>query len=446
MLAQIGRGRSGWVLNDGAFMRAGILWVTAAAVLLPAGCGVAPADEPPVTPTPLATASSAQVSPMRTAPLPAGFARWIDRFRPRALAAGIEPATFDSAFASVEYLDDVIARDRTQAEFVKPIWEYLDSAVSETRIANGRAALATHRATLDRIEARFGVEKEVVVAIWGLESAYGAQRGGTPILSALATLAYDGRRAVFFEAELLAALRIIQAGDTAPGAMRGSWAGAMGHTQFMPSSFLAHAVDFGSDGRRDIWSDDPTDALASAAAYLAAAGWTRGAPWGVEIALPDGFDYAAARRGALRPVREWSAAGLRRVDGRALPDHGPAAVVLPAGARGPAFLVYSNFEVIARYNNAVAYVLGIGHLSDRLGGGAPFARAWPRGDAVLTTEQRQELQERLTRAGHDTGGIDGRLGPATAAAVRAYQARSGLVPDGYPTLDLLRRLRRATDP
>lgn len=372
---------------------------------------------------------------------PAGLELWIENFRSHARAAGITDATFDRAFRGLRYNRDVIDKDRNQSEFVKPIWEYLDRAVSDKRIENGRAALRQHRRLLDRIEATYGVEREVVVAVWGLESSYGDNRGDIPVIEALATLAYDGRRGRFFEGQLIDALKIIQSGDIAPRNFTGSWAGAMGHTQFIPSSYLAFAVDFDRDGRRDIWSDDPADALASTAAYLARSGWVTGRPWGVEVALPQGFDYSRTGDKVQRPVSDWQALGVRLADGRALPDHGAGSLLLPAGARGAAFLIFHNFHAIERYNAADAYVIAIGHLSDRLRGGPPIRADWPRGDRALTFAERQELQERLTREGHDTGGADGKIGPKTLAALRAYQRRIGMVPDGYPSLEVLRHLR-----
>jgi membrane-bound lytic murein transglycosylase B len=371
----------------------------------------------------------------------AGLQRWIAGFRGRALSAGISASVFDAAMTGASYDPDIIRRDRTQSEFTKTIWDYLDTAASDARVTNGRAALAKHRAVLERIEARYGVEKEVVAAIWGLESAYGTFRGTTPTLGALATLAYDGRRGAFFEAQLLAGLKILQSGDTTPARMQGSWAGAMGHTQFMPTSYLDHAVDFTGDGKRDIWSDDPTDALASTAAYLASFGWTKGMPWGVEVTLPQGFDYAETGERVKKPVARWQAQGVRQVDGADLPDHGPASVLLPAGAQGVAFLIFANFQVIERYNSADAYVIAVGHLADRIGGAAPFKAGWPRQDRALSFDERIELQERLTRAGFSTEGIDGKIGPNTIAAVRGFQRAKGLIPDGYASLEILKRLR-----
>ncbi len=369
------------------------------------------------------------------------FERWIDGFRRRALSQGIRPQVFDAAFRGVRYQTDVIQRDRNQAEFTKQIWEYLESAVSETRVRNGKAALREHRRVLSEIEARYGVEAEVVVAVWGLESAYGAFRGDTPVIPALATLAFDGRRGRFFEEQLIAALQILQSGDVSPREMTGSWAGAMGHTQFIPTSYLAYAQDFRGDGQRDIWSDDPTDALASTAAYLARFGWTKGQPWGLEVRLPRGFDYAQSGDRVKRSVGQWMQAGVRDMEGGLIPEHGQASILLPAGAQGAAFMIFDNFRVIERYNAADAYVIGVGHLSDRIGGGPPIRANWPEGDRSLRFSERQEMQRRLTRAGFDTSGVDGIIGPNTIAAIRAFQKSVGMTPDGYASYEILRRLR-----
>ncbi|MDU8942556.1 lytic murein transglycosylase [Ovoidimarina sediminis] len=369
------------------------------------------------------------------------FERWISEFRRRAVAQGIRPQVFDQAFQSVRYDTDVIQRDRNQAEFTKQIWEYLESAVSDTRVKNGKAALRDHKRTLAAIEARYGVEAEVVVAIWGLESAYGSFRGNTPIISALATLAFDGRRGRFFEEQLIAALRIVQSGDVRPDRMTGSWAGAMGHTQFIPTSYLAYAQDFDGDGRRDIWSDDPTDALASTAAYLARFGWTKGQPWGIEVRLPRGFDYSQSGERIKKSVGEWMAAGVRDAAGNRIPEHGRASILLPAGAQGAAFMIFDNFHVIERYNTADAYVIGVGHLSDRIGGGRPIQANWPVDDRALRFSEKQEMQRRLTGAGFDTQGVDGIIGPNTIQAIRRFQRSVGMIPDGYASYEILRRLR-----
>jgi len=371
----------------------------------------------------------------------AGFAAWVAGFRPRALAAGITGQTFDAAFRDARFDPAVVEKDRNQSEFTKAIWDYLDSAVSDERVANGQAALQDNLALLERIEATYGVDKQVVVAVWGLESAYGTYRGTYPLIGTLATLAFDTRRGAFFEEQLLAALTILQNGDVDAAAMTGSWAGAMGHTQFIPTSYLAHAVDFTGDGRRDIWSDDPADALASTAAYLANAGWQTGKPWGVEVTLPPGFDYGDTGERVKKPVAGWQALGVRTAEGGALPDHGPASVLLPAGARGAAFLVFANFGAIERYNAADAYVIGVGHLADRIAGAPPIRAAWPRQDRVLSFDERVELQRRLATAGFDPGVADGKIGPNTIAAVRAFQRSIGAVPDGYASLGVLQKLR-----
>ena len=376
--------------------------------------------------------------------LEAQFQTWLAGFRNRALTLGITPATLDAALPGLSYDAEVVRRDRNQAEFTKTIWDYLDTAVSEARIANGRKAVARHADLLTRVEAQWGVDRHVVAAIWGLESAYGAVRGGDSTLRSLASLAFDTRRAAFFEDQLIAALRILDSGDARLRDLRGSWAGAMGHTQFMPTSYQEHAVDFTGDGRRDIWSDDPSDALASTAAYLKANGWVSGQPWGVEVQLPKGFDLTSARRELTRMPSDWAAQGVRDVQGHAVPDHGPASILLPAGHSGAAFMIFDNFAVIETYNTADAYVIGVGHLADRIAGGGPIRGSWPRADRALTLDERIELQERLTAAGFDTQKIDGKIGPLTINAVRDYQLDQGLAPDGYASLRVLERLRNAS--
>lgn len=370
-----------------------------------------------------------------------GLQLWISAFRGRALQHGISAAVFDGAMVAIDYLPDVVKKDRNQNEFTKTIWDYLDTAVSEDRLAAGKAALAKNADLLARIESAYGVDKEIVLAIWGLESAYGAVRGDTSTIQSLATLAYDGRRAAFFEAELIAALRILQSGDVAAAKMNGSWAGAMGHTQFMPTSYLALAVDFTGDGKRNIWSDDPSDALASTAAYLASFGWKKDQLWGVEVKLPTGFDYSLSGERVKKPVADWQALGVRTALAADLPDHGAGSILLPGGARGAAFLIFANFQVIEKYNTADAYVIAVGHLAVRIKGGPAIQTAWPRDYLALSFAERVEMQQRLLAAGFSPGGVDGKIGPLTIAAVKAFQTASGIVPDGYPSLDILNRLR-----
>ncbi|MFS4581521.1 lytic murein transglycosylase [Phaeobacter sp. C3_T13_0] len=369
------------------------------------------------------------------------FKAWITAFRARAQAQGISRVTLERAFSELTFDAEIVQRDVNQSEFVTPIWTYLARTVSDARVENGEAALRDHAETLSRIEAKYGVDKEVIAAVWGMESNYGGFRGKREIIRSLATLAFDGRRGAFFESQLIAALQILQSGDVTPKAMTGSWAGAMGHTQFMPTSYLAYAVDFTGDGKRDIWSEDPTDALASTAAYLKRFGWIKGQPWGVEVRLPAGFDYAQADRKIVKSAQSWRQLRITTADGRRLPDHGEGALLLPAGANGAAFIVYRNFSVIERYNVADAYVIGVGHLSDRLRGGEPIRASWPEDNRPLSFKERRELQQRLTGAGYGTGGADGRIGPKTRAALRAYQLATGLTPDGYPSLTVLQRLR-----
>jgi membrane-bound lytic murein transglycosylase B len=370
----------------------------------------------------------------------AGWDAWVTGFRGRALGAGISEGTYDAAFRGAGFLPGVIEKDRNQTEFTRTIEDYLAIAASDERLAKGRVAVQTYGGVLAEVEARYGVEASVVAAVWGLESFFGERRGSVPVISALSTLAYEGRRGAFFESQLIAALKILQNGDVSPAGMTGSWAGAMGHTQFIPTSYLAYAVDFRGDGRRDIWADDPTDALASTGAYLANSGWTRGQPWGVEVQLPDELTGPFGR-GSTQSVGQWMAAGVRDMNGGQVPDHGSASVIIPAGRGGPAFMTFRNFTVITRYNNAENYVIGVGHLADRLRGGGPVRGTFPPDANGMTIADRQELQRRLTAAGFDTGGTDGVIGAKTQAAISAYQAMIGQPVTGVPTLQMLQGMR-----
>ncbi len=370
-----------------------------------------------------------------------GLRAWIAAFRPRALQAGITPQTFDRHMPGVSFRPDVLERDARQDEFTKTIWDYLDKAVSDDRIAAGQKALAQRAGLMDLIEARYQVDRQVVLAIWGLESAFGQVRGDIPVLDAVATLSYDARRAVFFEAELIAALLILQKGQVGVADFKGSWAGASGHTQFMPSSVQATAVDLQGTGLPDLWSDDPSDALASTAAYLAKAGWKMGVPWGWEVVLPQGFDVAMTGGRTQKPMSAWSALGLTLADGTDLPQAHWAALLLPAGARGPAFLITDNFAAIEAYNRADSYVIAVGHLSDRIMGAGPIRHDWPRDLRALTLPERQEMQARLKAEGLYAGEPDGKVGPLTLAAVKAFQTAQGMAPDSYASLPVLEALR-----
>ncbi len=390
---------------------------------LPGTAGIAGGANPPPRPVPNA-----------------GYDAWVGGFRGRALAQGIGAGTFDSAFRGAGFLPDVIEKDRNQTEFTRTLEDYLAIAASPERISKGRAALARHDSVFRAVEARYGVEKEVVAAVWGMESFYGERRGNIPVISATSTLAYQGRRGAFFEKQLIAALKILQNGDVPAAGMTGSWAGAMGHTQFIPTSYLAYAVDFNGDGRRDIWSDDPTDSLASTAAYLSRSGWRKGQPWGVEVRLPGGFNTGLTGRNQTRSPSQWAALGVRSVSGGTIPDYGPASIIIPQGINGPSFMTFGNFTAITRYNNAEKYVIGVGHLSDRLRGGAPIQGSFPPDKYGLTIADRRRMQERLTAAGDDTKGSDGVIGPATREAISNYQRARGLPVTGEPSQALLRAL------
>jgi len=372
-----------------------------------------------------------------------GFQRWVKNFRAVALTKGISARTYDRAFKGVKLNTRVMQLDRKQAEFSRQIWDYLDTATSPKRVKNGQAMLKKHKRTLNRIEQKYGVDKKVVLAIWGLESSYGKNMGDINIIEALATLAYDGRREKFGKQQLLEALRIIQRGDITANRMMGSWAGAMGHTQFIPTSYQASAQDFTGDGKRNVWDpNDPSDALASTANYLKKAGWTHNQPWGVEVKLPKGFNYGNASLKVKATPARWAELGVRTVRGKKIPNYGQGSVFLPAGADGPAFVVFKNFFVIKRYNNANSYAMAVGHLADKIKGGGNFSKEWPRGPGALKLDEKLEVQALLNRAGYDLGEPDGIIGPKTIDAVSAIQINWGQQPNGKADQDFLRVLRK----
>jgi lytic murein transglycosylase len=390
-------------------------------------------------PTDVAPTSSARAPRIEVAQNPA-FDAWVAGFKPRAVAQGVSQNTVERAFRGVGYLPGVVERDRNQIQNRRSVEDYLAIATSDERVAMGRAKLRQYRATLDAIAGRYGVPAEVVTAVWGLESRYGTRRGNFPVIASLATLAFDGRRGAFFERQLVAALRILERGDTTPANMKGSWAGAMGHTQFIPTTYAAYAVDFTGDGRRDIWAEDPTDALASAAAYLSRSGWARGGRWGREVRVPEGLSAPTSSRGApRRSLSGWAAAGVRAVTGP-LSGGGSAALIRPGGRVGPYLLIEDNFRALLRYNNTDRYAIAVGHLSDRLRGAGPFQASFGPDATGLTLAQRRQLQARLSAQGYDIGTVDGVIGAKTEAAIRAFQRREGLAVTGQASPALLRRL------
>ena len=419
-------------------------------MLMPMSCMLAPsaiADTAPVSapagaPDPALPASAVRDSAAeQAAALQLAFARWIADFRAGAKAAGITEATLVAAFDGVQYLPRVVELDRAQPEFTRTVWDYLDSAVSPTRVARGQDKLQQVRAAAEAAAARYGVPAGVLVAIWGIESNYGEQTGNLPTIDALATLAFDGRRESWARGQLLAALKILQGGDSTRAGLVGSWAGAMGQTQLLPSNFLAYAVDADGDGRRDIWTN-VADAMASTANFLARAGWRAGEAWGIEVRLPPGFDVSRVDPQVRQASASWAADGVKAIDGAALPDFAEGAIVLPAGARGPAFLVGPNFRAILRYNNAIAYALAVGLLAQRITGGPGVQAAWPRDLQALSRSQLLALQSALAARGFDNGTPDGVMGPATRDALRRYQRSVGLPADGFPTTELLQRLQQ----
>jgi len=329
-----------------------------------------------------------------------------------------------------------------QPEFTKSTWDYLDLLVSDERIARGRELLKQYSSTFAAEERAYGVDRTIIAAIWGVESNYGTLGGDRSVLRSTATLACVGRRRDYFREEFLSTLDILQRGDIPPDRLVGSWAGAFGPTQFMPTTFKRYAVDFDGDGRRDVIDSVP-DVIASTANNLKTDGWVSGQAWGYEVTLPENFDYLLADRSKQMTVREWQNLGVRRAGNKPFP-HGDdrAFLLLPAGARGPAFLMLPNFRVIMKYNPAEAYALAIGYLADRLRGGAPFVHEWPRDERVLTLDERYELQQQLARHGFDIGIPDGLLGPRTRIAIRNFQASIGLVPDGFAASSVLDRLRQ----
>jgi membrane-bound lytic murein transglycosylase B len=371
----------------------------------------------------------------------ANFHGCLEGLWPEAARRGVPRALFETQTAALTPDLRIMDLLDAQPEFTKAIWDYLDLLVSEDRIQNGRAILATHRPVFDAVEKAYGVDRHVITAIWGVESNYGTQIGQRPVVRSTATLACIGRRQDYFREEFLSALEILAHGDLAAAQLQGSWAGAFGPTQFMPTSFKKYAVDFDGDGRRDVVDSIP-DLIASTANNLKKDRWASGQTWGYEVVVPAHFNFMLADRARIMTMQEWMRAGISRPGGKAFPRPDDRVYLLvPAGAQGPGFLMLQNFRVIMKYNPSEAYALAIGYLADRLRGGEPFAQPWPRYERVLTRDERLELQQHLANHGFDTGTPDGQLGGRTRAALRQFQAQIGLVPDGFASAAILERLR-----
>jgi membrane-bound lytic murein transglycosylase B len=373
----------------------------------------------------------------------ANFSACLEGLWPAAEKRGVTRATFDTYTSGLTPDLRIMDLMDTQPEFTKAFWDYLDLLVSENRIKRGREILAQYRTVFDAVEKAYGVDRHFVTAIWGIESNFGTSGGDRPVVRSTATLACVGRRQAYFRDEFLAALEILNRGDINPDRLKGSWAGAFGPTQFMPTSFKRFAVDFDGDGRRDVVDSIP-DLIASTANNLKLDGWMPGQTWGYEVVLPTGFNYLMADGAKAMPVKDWEKLGVARIGGKAFPRPADRAYLfLPAGANGPAFLMLNNFRVLMKYNPAEAYALAIGHLGDRLRGDPPLVTAWPREERVLTSAERYEMQQHLVRLGFDIGGEpNGRLNAKSRSAIRSFQVSQGLVPDGFATAEMLDRLRQ----
>ncbi|MGY0798699.1 lytic murein transglycosylase [Lysobacter sp. A286] len=397
-----------------------------------------------VLPTPsLAQATSPPTVPADASPAydVAAFDRCLDRLQQQFASKGVENAVFDRNVRAIVPDTSVLKQLDNQPEFKTPVWDYLAGLVDAERVTDGQAMLRQHAATLAKVEAQYGVDPATVVAIWGVESDFGKTSGSRPLLNSLTTLSCMGRRQEFFRGELAATLQIIQSGDIAADALVGSWAGAFGQTQFMPSTYQRIAVDFDGDGRRDLVGTIP-DALASTANYLERSHWRTGQPWGYEVKLPGGFDTAISGRTTRRPLSYWTGRGISRVDGGAIaPSDTATALLLPAGKAGPAFLVFKNFDAIYSYNASESYSLAIALLSDRLRGQGGLVASWPTADPGLSRRQRRELQQLLLQRGHDIGEVDGLIGSATRSAIKIEQQGLGVVTDGRASQSLLQALQ-----
>jgi len=373
----------------------------------------------------------------------ANFGTCLENLWPEAARRGVTRATFEANTRGLTPDLRIMDLVDAQPEFTKAFWDYLDLLVNDARIKRGGEILAQYRPVFDTVEKAYGVDRHIVVAIWGIESNFGTMVGDRPVIRSTATLACVGRRQAYFRDEFLAALEIINRGDISPDRLKGSWAGAFGPTQFMPTSFKRYAVDFDGDGRRDVVDSVP-DLVASTANNLKIDGWMPGQTWGYEVTLPADFNYLLADNAKSMTLREWERLGVVRVAGKAYPRPTDRAYLfIPAGANGPSFLMLNNFRVLMKYNPAEAYALAIGHLADRLRGDGPFVAGWPREERVLTSAERYELQQFLIRRGFDIGGEpNGRINAKSRNAIKRFQVSQGLIPDGFASAEMLERLRK----
>jgi lytic murein transglycosylase len=370
------------------------------------------------------------------------FPNCLEGLWPLAQKRGVTRASFDKHVMGLTPDLRIMDLMDAQPEFTKAFWDYLEILVNEKRIATGQEMLARYKLIFDKVEKEYGVDRYIITAIWGVESNYGTLGGDRPVIRSTATLACVGRRQAYFRDEFLSTLEILHRGDVTPEHLKGSWAGAFGPTQFMPTSFKRFAVDGDGDGRRDV-VDSPADMIASTANNLKKDGWVNGATWGYEVVLPKNFNYMLADRSKQMSLSDWEKLGVHRAGGKPFPRPADKGYLLvPAGYQGPSFIMLNNFRVLMKYNPAEAYAMAIGHLSDRFRNGPAFVQAWPRQEVVLTRDERRELQELLRAKGFDGGEPNGRLGAKARAAVRDYQASAGLIPDGFATTAILARLRR----
>ncbi len=419
-------------------------------VLLLAGCAdttvnaplapSTPVAPPPVASTPAAPTPPSAVTAVETGGQVAAFNAWLAEFKPKAVAAGVPQAVVDRELNGLTPNPRVISLDGRQPEFSKPVGDYIKGVISDDRVAVGRGKRDA-LPFLPAVEQRYGVPRDILLAVWAMESAFGKIQGDFDVVRSMASLAADGRRRGWAEGELIAALKIIASGEDTRDQLKGSWAGAMGQTQFLPSNYLSTAVDFDGDGRRDIWRSD-ADSLASAANLLAKGGWKPGVGWAKEVILPAGFDYSLAEGPRELPAW-WEAKGVKRADGlpwTAADAASPAGLILPAGAAGPAFLALPNHFAIRKYNNSTSYALGIGLLADRFGGGGPLVASWPV-EQPLSLADRMAAQIALARLGFDPGPADGVIGAGTRKALRAWQQSRQLPADGYLSSDMVGKLK-----